>query len=110
MMKIKSAWTGKDIEVTIKTGRYGNDRLAVMLVCYEDGYPEPYGNLTVNLPEESVPEGYAFIDTNNIPNAEQFIKEYSLGKPTGWYGHSGFCTYPLYRFNEDRLNELEETA
>lgn len=47
----------------------------------------------------------SFVDTNNHPTAEEFIERYGLGKPTGKYVRSGFCMYPEYVFDLDKLNE-----
>ena len=41
---------------------------------------------------------YAYVDTNNMPNAEDFINENKLGEFAGEYKNSGFCWYPLYKF------------
>ena len=48
--------------------------------------------------DEKLPEDYAYVDTNNMPNAEQFIEENKLGEFVGKYKMSGFCCYPLYKF------------
>ena len=29
--------------------------------------------------------------------------EYKLGKPTGHYGYSGYCSYPEYKFDMDEV-------
>lgn len=96
-MKI-SNW-GHEYEVKLEKVQYRNGNLAIQLMCYDDEYNfwEPYGNLTVNF-DEKLPDGYAYVDTNNMPTAEQFIKEYNLGVHQGKYKHSGFCAYPLYKF------------
>lgn len=84
---------------------YNNKTLAIQLQSY-DG--EPISTLTVNLPDEFIMisgENYAFVDTNNNPNAEEFIQENELGIPTGYFGRSGFCEYPLYIFDLSKLIE-----
>ena len=66
---------------------------------------EPFATLTVNLPESVECEPCeAFVDTNNCSWAEKFIKQHQLGEPTGHYGYSGFCKYPLYKFDLNKLN------
>ena len=99
-MKIKSYLNIYDVE-PVYASYQNNGSLAIQLIDTEDGCP--FGTLTVNLEGyESLVDGeYAFVDTNNIPNAEEFIIENGLGAPTGIYGHSGYCEYPLYRFNRD---------
>ena len=91
-MKIEN-W-GNAYDVRMEKTKYCNGNLAIRLVC-DNG--EPYGDLTVNLNKE-LPDDMAYVDTNNMPNAERFIKENNLGVHQGKYEYSGFCAYPLYRF------------
>lgn len=93
-------WGGTE-EVTIHKTKYAKGGLAIQLFC-DDGIP--YATLTVNL--KKVPDGYAYVDTNNLPFAEEFINRYKLGKyVVGQDAISGFCVYPLYHFDMDKLNE-----
>lgn len=48
-------------------------------------------------------KGEAYLDTNNFPEGVQLVKKYKLAEPTGEYGQSGFCTYPLYKFDMKKL-------
>jgi len=65
--------------------------------------------LTVNLAYSLQKDNLAFVDVNNLPEAEDFIKEYGLGKFTGSYGASGFVDdYPLYEFDLERIKELSK--
>lgn len=93
---------GKTYEVYPVLSKYefGNT-LAISLMC-DDG---PFCNLTVNIGDSSIwaNDTTAFVDTNNCPWAEDFITENGLGAPMGIKGRSGFCTYPLYRFNLEAL-------
>lgn len=81
-------------EVDVVIGKYNTwGNTAVELI--EDGMP--FATITVNLCD--LPENLACIDTNNCPWAEDFIKEYDLGKNTGVVIPSGFCKYPVYELN-----------
>ena len=82
--------------MTIQETTYtSNNTLAIEIIDNN----EPYAVLTVNLPQYSFKDPRVqFVDTNNFPNAEEFIKKNNLGEPLGFYGQSGFCTYPLYYF------------
>ena len=92
-------------EVTIRLGKYGsNDTLAISLWCDEG----PFARLTVNLPYDKPSIPLAYVDTNNCPWAAEFIEKYKLGKDTGVLGHSGFCAYPLYDFDLERLQQIEK--
>lgn len=87
--------------VTIKTGKYlCGDNLSIELIT---DFAEPFAKLTVNLPEWTLPNDKAFVDTNNCPWAEKFISDNKLGRPTGITGTSGYCTYPQYRFYMEKL-------
>lgn len=87
--------------VTIKTGKYlCGDNLSIELIT---DFAEPFATLTVNLAEWTLPNDKAFVDTNNCPWAEKFIADNKLGKPTGIKGASGYCVYPQYRFDMEKL-------
>ena len=87
--------------VTIETSKYMfGDNLAIRLIT---DFGELFATLTVNLAEWTLPNDKAFIDTNNCPWAEKFIADNKLGKPTGIRGASGYCVYPQYRFDMEKL-------
>lgn len=82
-----------------------NKSLYVGLTTREEGVPEPYGVVTVNLSEE-VPPYCAYVDVNNMPELENFLRENRIAEFIGLEKQSGFCTYPLYLFYPERLREL----
>ena len=94
-----------DYEVKpFKTFYTADNNLAVG-VLFED---DEFEVLSVNLPESnSINPDEAYVDTNNFPQAPEFIIENGLGEPTGEYAASGFCIYPLYRFNTDKFAEID---
>ena len=81
-------------EVTIQYSNYfQTNKLAVVLL---DEHEQMYGVISVNLVDEELTnKNCAFVDTNNMPKAEEFLKKYNVAKPTGKFGHSGF----LWRFH-----------
>lgn len=89
----------KDIEVMAYRHEYMNDNLAIRLVTT---YGEPWTTLTVNLGVK-LPSNYAYVDTNNNPDIEKFIKDNELGEFAGGYMTSGYCRYPLYKFDLTKL-------
>ena len=101
-MKCESYGTSFDICIEASTYVHGGG-MALELLFQSDDDLEPYSNLTVNI--SSVPLGpdCAYVDTNNLPSAEAMIKQYNLGKPTGRIGCSGYCTYPEYRFDMEKV-------
>lgn len=89
-----------DIQQYMDTGN-----LYIGLGCFEDGYPEPFGDLTVNLGDVT-PNYCSYVDVNNMPNAEKFITNNGLGSFTGFIKRSGYVEYPLYMFEPDKLREF----
>ena len=79
-----------------------NDHLAIELIC--DDY-EPFATLTVNLPGSLPEKDLAYVDTNNCPWAEEFLKETGLAQPTGETARSGYCEYPLCKFDVERIQD-----
>lgn len=105
MLPFHSQFTG-DIQVQLEIQQYmNNGSIYIGMISFEDGYPELYGDVTVNF-EGSVPNYCGYLDTNNMPTLEQFVTENGLGKFTGFVKQSGFCEFPLYQFNADKLREL----
>lgn len=91
-----------DYKVTVTATRYqNNNNYAVVLE--EDGLP--FAVLTVNLTNSHLEVPYAYVDVNNCPWAEKFIEDNNLGEDTGAVKQSGYCVYPLYRFNKDIIPE-----
>lgn len=78
-----------------------NDGLAIELWNEEDG---PIARITVCLPKYKVAEDEAFVDTNNNPGIMEVIEKYKLGELKG-SGVSGFCCYPLVKFNMAELRK-----
>jgi hypothetical protein len=97
---------GTNHPMTFELANYAdNATLYVGLITNEEGYPEPWQNLTVNLDESRrCKPNCAFIDTNN--NGKEIIRwleENNLGETTGRIAASGWCFYPEFEFNVDEL-------
>lgn len=93
--------------IQLQIAAYLNGNLAIEMITWEDGHPEPWNTLTVNFPYQC-DKNHAFIDTNN--NDQQILSwiiRNGLAVPTGIMTQSGFCSYPEYRFREDRLREID---
>lgn len=110
-MEFVTSFGKYDVAVTLD--RYVADgSLYVGLVDKNTG--EPFADVTVCFdeplltanPEADENETFCYIDTNNLPEVEEFIKSNGLGKPTKITKASGFCTYPLYKMNLGKLREL----
>ena len=102
-MIYESKWGEETVELTMS--QYAdNGNIFLELINTQGEYPEPYGNVTVNLVD--VPKYCGYVDTNNMPEMEKFIKDNDLGEFTGLTLRSGLCEYPLYVFNVAKLREL----
>lgn len=66
---------------------------------------ESFATLTVCLGEFIGVKNCAYIDTNNCYFADQLLRQLPA-KETGLTRHSGFCEYPLWRFEEDFLRSI----
>lgn len=107
-LKLTSMYGG-EYEITLRTNHYANNNnLYIGLDCWEDGFPMPYTDLTVNLYPKCEPN-CAFIDINN--NGVEIINwlmANKLGKLTGRMCHSGFCQYPEFEFNMEEVQKYVE--
>ena len=97
---------GTNHPMTFELANYAdNGTLYVGLLTNEDGYAEPWQNLTVNLNESSRCKSFcAFIDTNNNGNEIiDWLVANHLGELTDRYAYSGWCVYPEFAFDMDEL-------
>lgn len=94
------------IPVTLVIGRYvKNGSLYVGLRKKPDEYGDDFfGDITVNL-TGTVPVHCAYVDTNNLSGVLPFLKQYNLATPLPFVGTSGYCTYPLFQFDMEKLRE-----
>ena len=100
-----SEYTGdRDVQLDIQIYQ-NNGRIFIGLITNEDGYPESFASVTVNI-DAPAPNYCGYLDTNNLSNVERFVHENDLGEFTGFMSRSGYCEYPLYLFNVDKLREL----
>ena len=102
-------WYGEKIPLELQARSYYNGgALALLLVDWTTGEPEPWEDLTVNL-GANMEKDCAFINVNHLGNGIlPWIEQNGLGKPTGRIHRSGFVEYPEYRFNSERLQELDD--
>lgn len=81
--------------------------LGIQLYSYdEDGYREPYATLTKNFGEFLSARDCAYVDTNNCRFAGQLL-EMGICQETGFMKESGFCSYPLWKFDREFLKKLD---
>ena len=108
-MKLNMIKYGTTHPMTFEISRYAdNGNLYVGLITHEEGFPMPWQNLTVNL-DMKCEDNCAFIDVNN--NGREIVEwliANQLGNLTGWMRHSGFCMYPEFKFDMQKLKQYIE--
>lgn len=91
---------GNEHPMTFEIRKYAdNGNLYIGLITHEEGYPEPWSNLTVNLGVKCK-ENCGFIDVNN--NGIEIIDwliDNKLGRILPREKISGFCVYPEFEFD-----------
>lgn len=104
-LELNTQWGSKE-KVQLEISNYRNNNgLYIGLNTVGGEYRESYGDITVNL-DGKAPDYCAYVDVNNMPELEKFIENNDLGEFTGLTKRSGFCEFPLYMFNPDKLREL----
>ena len=92
----------RDVEVFFTLTRYSmNNNLCINMVEVNEG---PWSTLTTNFDVALAPNE-AFVDTNNNTGIAEILVENGIAEPTGKGIKSGFCTYPLFKFNLDKVEE-----
>ena len=96
-------------ELFLKVDSYmSDDNLYIGLYHMEDGYPESFADLTVNLP--FAPLGginEAYIDHNFSKEKLRFIKQHKLGTIQPDTASSGYCIFQRVAFDLKKLAELD---
>ena len=110
--KIKS-FSGKTVEVEPRVELYdvkdeilGKDMLG-LAICLDEEFEDmdaQYAVLTVSFGTFIGVKNAAYIDVNNCPFAYQLL-DYGFATDTGLTKNSGFCTYPLWVFDEEFLKK-----
>lgn len=100
---------GDTIRVRPKINMYANNNnLYVGLDWYDKDYGcwEPYCDVTVNI--WKLPYLESAIDTNNNDSRIlKFLVDQGFGQLTDRVQPSGFCVFPVFRFNADKLEEID---
>lgn len=90
----KKLYTYNGQKVRIEQNSYANNGTLAACLVTPDG--DLVDVITVNLNDGMQSDSMAYLDTNNHPKIEAFIKRNHLGLPMYYTQRSGFCTYPLY--------------
>jgi hypothetical protein len=87
--------------------KYNYSKTLAVIAKDDDG--SPYGTATVYLEgqSEGLPKDEAFVDTNNWPSVIDDLEKAGLATETEKSGASGYCVYPVMKFNLDKIKELK---
>lgn len=75
----------------------------------EEQYFDHFSDVTVNI--DPLPYLYGTIDTNN--NGDKilgFLERNGFGQRLDMHQHSGFCSYPVFLFNEETLYKVDPAS
>lgn len=73
-----SSFSG-ETQVTLDIQQYMNNKaMYIGLMCNEDGYDEPFGDVTVNL-SVAAPNYCGYLNVNDMPDIENSSQKMSLG-------------------------------
>ncbi len=103
---LKDYYENAEVDLCVKLTSYSYGG-GLAAVAYSKAN-EQVDVLTVNLEFPLDDKEIACIDVNNVPWAEKFLKDNGLAEPTGYALPSGFCMYPVYKFNLDKFQEVKE--
>lgn len=99
---------GDTFEVFPKINYYAdNNNLYVGLDAYDEDIEaiDAYCDITVNIDE--LPYLHSALDlTYSGMEKIKFLEENGFGRLTGEILFSGFCQYPVFAFNEDKIREI----
>lgn len=110
MLQIESRF-GSRYNIQFRMEYYENGNTAIIMDCFNycGIYEGVYGKLTVNLGNKLDPE-YGFVDINNLGDEIlDWIADNELGEDTGIRDKTVFVTYPLYKFNLDKIREYSRS-
>ena len=95
-----------DMEFKFHTDTYAqNGNTYIGLYCKEDGFVEPFCDLTVNL-SVKLDATKAYIDINNCDmQLIRYLEENGFIEFAKDFRPSGYVTYPLYTLNLEKINE-----
>ena len=108
MKYISLDFYGEKYKLNTVTNKYVNNGNTYIGLITKDG--EPFADVTVNIEKLNNPNICA-VDTNNLTFITELLAKYKLIKENSPVGelHSGFCTYPLYLFDMDKVKEYERS-
>lgn len=106
--KVPFKWELGDeiVSLHVSSYAYGNGLYIGMTNYGEDG-PEPFADMTVNIPAYSLEPNEAIVSGDISRDLLQFIKDNKLGKKLPYEVKSGYGKYAVVAFDLDKLKEFD---
>ena len=104
-------WLGNAVDLIPRLELYtvedilGREMPGLAIVLSEEN-GEMFDVLTVSFGEMIALRDCAYVDTNNLPGAEDMLRKSGIAEETRFTHQSGFCTYPLWHFNPEFLKAI----
>lgn len=93
-------------ECFLRVERYWHDgSISLTIWNQNDGC---VARVTTCLADHSLREDEAYVDANNCPWAVAFLEKNGFAKRTGKKRRSGYCEYPLMKFDTTKMLMYEE--
>lgn len=106
--KLPFKWEFGEEMVSLEVNSYSyGDRLFIGMTSYGEDGPEPFADVTVNIPEYPLKVNEAFICGDLSKDLLNFIKENKLGKVLPYTVPSGYGMYAAVSFDLDKLAEFD---
>ena len=103
LMYIKNSYDWKETAVRLKVTSYVSHYQIAILLYTEDG--EYFADLSKFI--NNLDRNCMVVDTNNLPNACEFIRRYKLWT-IWWMMYAEFGSYPIYEMDLDELRKRDE--
>lgn len=92
--KLRFKWELGDEMVSLHVNQYAYDgRLHIGMINYGEDGPEPFADMTINLPAYDLEDNEAFINGDISKDLLRFIRENKLGKVLPYTVKSGYGRY-----------------
>lgn len=98
----------REYPVSFQMSRYATtNNLYIGVFDYSGEEPNFLFDITINL-DEKCEHDCSFVDVNNCPGIDMWLMAHGFAEPTMRWEDSGFCVYPEFRFNMEKLYEYGE--
>ena len=109
--KLRFKWEFGDEMVSLYVNQYAyGGRLYIGMINYGEDGPEPFADMTVNLPAYDLEDNEAFINGDISKDLLRFIRENKLGKVLPYTVKSGYGRYAAVAFDLEKLAEYDPTG